>query len=386
VTRLEDRLQDAFQATTQAVRPDSIRELGDVLDGARLATRRPRTRRSAMFRPLAAAAAVVAIVVAAVLTQFATRTPAGQVAAAGAPGFLVSYANLPTDSLQVVNVSTGSAVSRVRLPAVPGGALLGAVAADGGGKFVVAAVSLSQCRTWLYQFQLDRAGQPSPLKAFAPLRTVPDAVSGLTASGNGRDLAYIADSCGPSQLILSVPVYLAVANTATGRTRQWTWPQQLGDFPQNLSLTTTGRLLAFTTGQLATVRLIPADAAPGLLTDRSKIVLSAHQFGGGSVIRFAALSAGGNAIYFTVMHSIGPAAAAPEEIRAVDLATGRLSTVTKTSGIGLAVDANARDMLLATVHGSSTGLLSVSLPTGHATPLPSGWLHAYPSAAARVSW
>jgi hypothetical protein len=386
VTRLEDRLEDAFQATAQAVRPDSIRELGDVLDGARLATWRPRTGRSWMFRPLAAAAAVVAIVVAAVLAQFAARTPPGQVAAAGAPGFLVSYANQPTDSLQVVNVSTGRAVSQIRLPAIPGGALLGAVTADGGGKFIVAAVSQSQCRTWLYKFQLDRAGQPSALTAFASLRSVPDAVSDLAASGNGHDLAYVADSCGPSQPVLSVPVYLAVANTVTGRTRQWTWPDRFGDFPQNLSLTASGSLLAFTAGQLATVWLMPADAPPGLLTERSKIALSGHQFGGGSVIRYAALSAGGNAVYFTVMRPIGPTAAAPEEVRAVDLATGRLSTVTRTPGIGLAVDTDARDMLLATVHGTSPGLLSVSLPTGHATPLPSGWLHAYPSAAVRVAW
>jgi hypothetical protein len=390
---LENRLRDAYQEAAKTVPPGSIRDLGEPA-----ARKQPRPGRAVkasrwgrVLAPLAAAAAVVAIVVltAVALLPSPNQRPGpprpGSVSTAE-PKFLVTIAGGNSPALQVRNVATGAFVAQVSLPdskLAPGErADPYAVATADGRHYLVAIYGNNPCRSWLYQFQLNDRGQPSAVTTFAALPTVSAELSNLTISANGQMIGYstLARCTGATQQ----PPYLAVTNVRTGQTTRWTAPgNDANGAIVSVSLTADGGELCYASQQSPSeVRVIPTTAAPGNAADRGRTVARAAQFGGSEWVLFAAITPDGKAVYFTTY----PERFAGEwagQVRELDLATGRSRIVYAPAGLPGAVTADplVRHLLLQIVVKVKPSLsppppklASLDLATGKITYLPNGWL------------
>jgi hypothetical protein len=362
VSRIEERLRDAFNADAETIRPATVRDLDD------LAARRfrPARRRARFAVPLAAAAAVSVIAVVAAMvvprllpgqrqtgpgsaqnrghsqsTRSATTVPYAR--------FFVAVTGSNGTSLAVRNATTGALIARI-MPPRPDLDFSGL--ATGDGHTFVATLWLAaggSCKTWLYQFTLNGQGQPSVLTPFAALPETSQQLGGLAVSQNGQTFAYLTTGC-PSSAV----AYLAVMNIATRQTRQWTVPER--NSIGSLSLTANGKLLAYSDGLIkfvtSALSVLPTDAAPGTAAERSRIVAHAAQFGASAEITSDVITPDGSALYFSV--NLTGAALAKEgshetwQLRVADLATGQSRTVKSFAGFtgSVSADPSVRYLLL----------------------------------------
>jgi hypothetical protein len=385
VSRLEERLRDAYRGAAGTVSPEAIRDL-DLPSAPRARRTRPARHWWRTLTPLAAAAAVTVIVVLATVVLPHDSTP-GQdqnrpaPAPAAAPKFLIADTS-GRSPLEVRNAATGALVAKVTLPTEPGSqtptgnpaqdgrTYVTAVATADGYHYLAAEYRPSPCQSWLYQFQLDSHGQPSAVTPLAAFPSTGSELYGLTVSGDGQTIAYTTAACMGSA---AQPSYVAVTDVHTGQTKRWSTPAR--NSVNNVSLTADGGQLTYSL-QLdpSVVRVIPASAAPGVAADRGRTLVQATSFGPTDWVSFAAISPDGRTLYFTTFpqEKFGPGTG---QVRALNLATGRSRVVDTQAGQpGLVTADPAVDHFLLQILGTShTRLASLDLATGHVTYLPSDW-------------
>jgi hypothetical protein len=385
VSRLENRLRDAYRGEADAVTPASIVSLGEAIaDQARRPARLgsahrhgPARRWSRWLAPLAAASAVAVIAITATMvvprgaseSQPPTAPPA-------APKFLIEDST-GTTSLQVRNASTGTFVAKVTVPQDHPGkeshAYITGVTTNNGRDYLVAEYSTS-CRSSIYQFSLDSAGRPSAVTPFRALPTVQSHLYGLTISGNGQLVGFITNACQDTK---PQPNYFGVTNIRTRHTTRWTAPA--GSLLDTVSLTADGKQLCYNVradGSPSLVRVIPTVAAPGRAADIGRTVAEAPS---GRSIFFAAISADGGKVYFSSLKEpVGnPPWSWASQIREVNLVTGQSRLVYAPAGKPdpIASDPAVRSLLLQ-IRGKDAEriarLVRLDLATGKATDLPAG--------------
>jgi hypothetical protein len=397
VSRIEERLREAFTADAETIRPGTVRDFDD------LAVRRSRPARKAHRRarfvvPLAGAAAVSVIAV--VAAMVVPRLVPGQRQTGSAPAqnrgqshsapsaATVPYAQyfvaLTGDgtSLGVGNATTGALVAQI-MPPRPGLAFSGLATGDGH-TFVATLwrATGGSCKTWLYQFTLNGQGQPSALTPYAPLSETSQQLSGLAVSQNGQTIAYLTTGC-PSSPV----AYLAVMSIATRQTTQWTVPER--NSIGSLSLTANGNLLAYSDALIkfitSAVSVLPADAPPGTAAERSRIVAQAARFGSSAEITSDVITPDGSTLYFTT--NLTGAALANEgshetwQLRVADLGTGQSRTAKSFAGFtgSISADPSGRYLLLqlrpALVAASQpVRLARLDIATGQVAYLRAPWI------------
>jgi hypothetical protein len=378
MSRLEDRLRDAYLGAAGTVRPETVRGLYEPVTRSRPAWAAPRRRRGVLV-PLAAAAAVavIAVLAALVLQPGQQKTPPGPgPASAAEPKFLIDDST-GISPLRVRDAATGALVAQIALPTQPGRnparTYVTSVATANGHSYLVAVYS-NPCRSWVYQFQLNDQGQPSAVTPFPALRTIGAELGALAISGNGRMVAYAVAACMGQKP--PYPAGVGVTNAGTGRTTQWTLPARSA--VDNVSLTADGSLLCYSLQEgPSMVGVIPTSAAPGPAAARGRTVVRAAQFGLSAWIAFAAISPDGHAVYFTT-YPEPPTDPWVGQVREVDLGTGRSRVVYTPAGQPglITVDPPVRHLLLQiqSKGTSSLKLARLDLATGHVAYLPSAWL------------
>jgi hypothetical protein len=314
MSTLEDRLRDAFRADADTVRPESIAPGPPPRPRpARSAPGRPGLRRARVLIPLAAAAAVIAIVAGLSLaapqrsgsrptTGSSTPvpglsgpptgqppTPAGpppepslaanasqgvpaSTPAPGMPRFYVTIYIPPVggvDDIVVRDTATGQVTGRINPPRSTVFAGLAATAGDR--TFITTIDPDTGCSpVQLYQFQLNQSGIPGQLK---PLHiTLPGAVAqgegDLAITPDGRTIAYDSGLCSPDEN------EVGVINLATRQARVWSHPVSLAKeiaLPNiDVSLSADGRLLGYATFEGAGV--LRTSAPAGSLNAHSRLV------------------------------------------------------------------------------------------------------------------
>jgi hypothetical protein len=338
MSNLEDRLRDAFRADAETVRAETIADLS--ARPMRRAPKRAGSRRLARaVAPLAAAAAVAAVAIgiwlvtpllpehghpgpgasasspprlllptgtpvsrgvtgpvpSPVLGPAASRGVETSAPASGTPRFYVTVwivSGGPTGgatSLIVRDTASGKVVGRLDPPRGEGFRSLAAPAGDS--TFVTPVGSNSGCTSQLYQFTLNRQGQPGPL---VPLHiTVPGNYSefgDLAVTPDGRTIAYATYLCGRGG------GEVGVINLATRHVRVWSTSDPMQ--PAGLSLSADGSLLAYDT--LPGARILNTSAPAGPLQERSRIV--------SRTAGWAALTADGASLYLCTTSTSSPAA------------------------------------------------------------------------------
>jgi hypothetical protein len=384
VSRLEERLRDAYRGAADSVRPETVRDLGEPT-AARPHRTRPASRRWRTLAPLAAAAAITVIVVlATVVLPHASRPGQDQDRPASAPAAAPKYliADTGRSPLEVRDAATGALVATVTLPTEPGSqaptanaaadgrTYVGSVATADGYHYLVSLYRLHDCRSWVYQFQLNARGQPSAVKPLAALPTIGSELGDLTLSGDGQMIAYNTSACTGSA---PQPFHVAVTDISTGQTKRWTTLAA-----GSLSLTANGSTLYYVDNvSTSMVRSMPTSAAPGPAADRSRTAVQAATFGPADQVPFAAISPDGSTLYFATFTQ-GPSGPGLGQVRALNLATGRSRVVYAPAGRQALITADpaVRNVLLQIQQPgkTQTRLASLDLTTGHVTDLPSGWL------------
>jgi hypothetical protein len=396
VNRLEDRLRDAYSAAAQAVPPETIRGLDNQAQGTRASQPRPRHQK---LIPLAAVAAVAAVVVGAALvvplvlsghqrgpgTSPASRRTVKPAAAQAGPYPQYFLALVPNDNwLSVLSATTGTQVARV-LPPQPG-LSFGALATGNGRTFVAAVFRPHVCATYFYQFGLTGSGAPTALTPFAVPR-LNQLVSDIAISADGQSFGYYTEPCTQPPA-----AYLAVTNLATGRTRRWSLPSEADVGP--LSLTADGHLLAYNiqlTQLIPSVaQVLPTDAAPGTAAQRSRTIAQGAQFGRSDDIYADAITPDGRTLYFTT-NATGAALGhgATWELRVANVVTGQSRIVATFPGLALGFvrDPSGRYLLLESNLGpqlATPRLTRLDLATGQVGYLRAAWLG--PGYAAPYAW
>lgn len=151
------------------------------------------------------------------------------------------------------------------------------LAATGPGSFLVGMMTPSDCATRFFRWRLDDQGRPGALTPVGP--TLPGELTAMAASAGGGLIGYAIDDSGCKTGGTSRGVYLGVLDAHSGRTRQWSQGFRI----TQLSISANGRLLAFTDttgrpvqgGMMITgmqVRVLAADASPGTVAERSRVV------------------------------------------------------------------------------------------------------------------
>jgi hypothetical protein len=202
--------------------------------------------------------------------------------------------------LQVRDSATGALVAQDLSVQATGLAAL----ADGR-TFVIAEPVGQSCATRLYQVRLNGRGQPGALSPL-PVPVLPGELWSLTASGNGKVLGYAISGCSKGD-----PGYIGVVHVRSGRTTRWGNLELGGVSPGSvglngeLSLSANGRLLAFPAFGLSAnstitskgVRVLPVNAPPGTIAQRSRIVRGGAYPPFRPLLASAVLSAGGRTLY-----------------------------------------------------------------------------------------
>jgi hypothetical protein len=253
MSAMEEQLRDAFGAAADTITAQNLPGLPAPAGRARV-TRRlwawaPRLRTQA-FVPLAAAAGVAVIAVAA--TVVAPRLLPGPAAGAGgalagAPKFFAGISeHSPAQPSQttVVNIfrsATGQVAASFR-PPKPYRDFVAVARLGGDNTYVAAAVTTfhTACDTYLFRFSIDAKGQPSGL---TPLSAPPvvGQIMELVGSREGNMLAFtVTGRCAPARAA-------GVVNLASNRIT--TWPVQDSNTSAatfgSLSLTADGSTLGF---------------------------------------------------------------------------------------------------------------------------------------------
>jgi hypothetical protein len=272
VTQLPDRLRASYREATGTVPPTAIRDL-ELAPGRKAWAIRPGVRRrlpDALRRPgrvlvpLAAAASVAAIAVAAtvVIPRLVGNTPGHhhrssrprtQPQLGALPRFIVVNhldAGGPGTSklLTVITTATGHVDAHLNAPA---GQVFDVVAGTSGGQtfFVAARGSGPSYPMFFYKFTVSADGQSSPLTPI-PVRGVPprSTAVALAASADGSRLAVSLDGDGKNtgHGLNSITGEIAIIDVASG-TIIGHWPHTLTeDFSSDLSISADGTLIGFT--------------------------------------------------------------------------------------------------------------------------------------------
>ena len=336
-TTLEDRLRDAYQAAARTVRPETIRPGVQYHRAARARSTSRSQRRFRMFAPLAAAAAVVAVIGTAIAVPHlvAGSSHPATVTAPATISAAPFMAELASSQLVIQQAGTTRVTGLISPP--DGGYTWDAVAAARGTTFIAAATTFSdrEYTSALYEFVLSPDGKPSHLMQ---LRSgIPGDISALAASQDGHRIAYVTLG-----LSSNVPTLSVITGTAT---RHWTeplaGPGSTGLVTGSLSITADGSELGFATFTIpengGTVRaggtmwLLPVSSAPGSATARSHKVTTGPA---DSSPYETILSADGQAMYVLSSPSTEPDSAH----------SGRTSSVT------LSAYSTADGTLLRTIH------------------------------------
>lgn len=309
--------------------------------------------------------------------------------------------------LQVRDSATGRLVAQDRQILASGLAALAS-----GRTFVVAEQVGNSCFTRLYRLRLNGRGQPGrpvPL----PVSRLHGVLVSLVASGTGSMLGYATSGCSKGE-----PGFIGIIHVPSGRTTRW-GDVNLGDGnPGNvaldgaLSLSSNGRLLAFPAFRLAAnstitgqdVRVLPVDAPPGTVAQRSRIVRAGPYPPAHPLLASAVLSPDGRTLYTCT--TLAPAGHAVR-LSADDSSSGRLRLTLATLSVPrsaraaagtcpIALDGRGRYLLvpyavryprdpqtgpelrvvMVDISTRRTALLKVSLPAGGMQPA-SGLLIAW---------
>jgi hypothetical protein len=177
VNAIENRLRAAFRADAQLIGPHAV---GDFDPGSTARTGEPgQLRHRMLLTPLAAAAAVAALVVGATVIatnvesarghasasfrSFAAGYPDGKIPAGKPPKFVAAviksgdYQRDNSTQLKIIDVATGRVTSQVAPPRRD--LYFRAVAAAGSDRaFIADATNVAGCGTWFYYFTLTPAG------------------------------------------------------------------------------------------------------------------------------------------------------------------------------------------------------------------------------------
>jgi len=413
VSRLEERLRDAYQAGADTVTREM--DAPDLAGAARLAGRvRPGHATPAMrvAAPLAAAAAVAAIALAVSLiaasgpgakahhpsgparlglapaTGVAQGYQGDRFPAAALPAYFVGIQTTPHGPTEyaftayVYSAATGRRTGRLTLPGH--GLWVQAVASLGNGSYVAAATRdwpRFGCRSWLYQFRLTAAGRPAGLKPFV-VPQLPGWARQLAGSGDGRAAVLIAATCGhgKTQFMGSDDDRATEISVPSGATTSWSpWPAASKLTPENVVQSATladgGRLLPFVA--------IPGGQPAVLVDTQAAYVMYSGPAGRGyRLVVNPAGSAGavadapsptGRVTYVLTARRHG--GRWHETIAAYSTATGRMITVLASASARfvdadgyLMPDASGRYLLLLGFGGDNTAVLDVA--THHLTVVP----------------
>jgi hypothetical protein len=344
VTRLEEKLRDAYQAAADTITremdaPD-LTGTGRRASRPRIGSRAPVIRLAA---PLAAAAAVAAIALA--ISLIATSAPGRlPIPAASRPRYYLGIQNSPHGPTEyaftayVYSAATGQRTGQLTLPRSD--LWVRAAASLGNGTYVVAATKdwpHFGCRSWLYQFRLTAAGQPTGLKPFV-VPQVRGWARQLGGSADGRVAVLTTSTCsrGRTQPMNSHDDRATAISLPSGATTTWSpWPRGSNLIPENVvppaTLSADGRMLAFVAiaGQPQDFGL-PEQAAYVMLTGqvrgptprRYHLVLNPP---GAAGVIAAALSPNGRVTFVMTARSYG--GRWHEMIGAYATKTGKLITV-----------------------------------------------------------
>jgi len=403
VSDIENRLREAYRVAADTIQPDGIRTLYEpvtVIAPGRSRSRRPRRApRGRVLLPLAAAAAIVAIVagVPALLSGLpsAAPRPTGQAGRTGqAPGTAPAAARTRTSTLAVppgappyfvalsggANTSlyvyrTGIADPLLVVPVPHAGDSFYAVAATADPRtYVVATGHAYTCGTHLYALHLWSGSSPAytPL----PVPTLPEDVFALTVTPDARFLGYAGEYCDSPD---GGTGDIGFVNLATGGISRWTAPgnEDIG----SLSLSANGTQIGFVVQQTKLYQplagILPTDAPAGTIAQRAQVVVAqrlvvaGHQLTlAGAVPDAAALAPDGRTLY--VCGASESAAHDPLLTVSGGTVTGR----TALAGSGpcvLSLDPSGGFLLAQTsiTAGHAAAVLElIDLATGTVTPLP----------------
>lgn len=285
---VEEQLRHAFGAAADTITAQDLPGLPAPAGRARVSRRlrawAPRLRTRALV-PVAAAAGVAVIVVAATLVV--PRLLPGPVAGrgrsglAGAPKFFAGVAekslgqNPPATVVNIYRSATGRVVASIR-PPKPYRDFVAVSRLGGDGTYVTAVItafSHTACTSHLYRFSIDAQGHPSGLTPLSVPQVTTGQVAELVSSADGKALAYTVSGCATGQAV-------GMINLATRQTTTWTVPEH-GLRPVSfgsLSLTEDGSRLGFEVGNAAgfgptNAYVLPADSPSGPLMRHATRVL-----------------------------------------------------------------------------------------------------------------
>jgi len=199
--------------------------------------------------------------------------PAGSYTAVPQPPFIVGL-NMgnPRADLTVISAATGRPLTTVQPPR--GMFFRDTAATSDDRTFIIAAESAAKkCDTWFYDLRLTGQGNVGALTPFAipEVRGLILSSNGLSASGDGRLIAYSAEFCTDNHRGV-----IGVANAVTGQVR--TSPLN-SESAWSLSLSPDGRVIGFVNtvvyGGDGTIRLLRADAMGRQAAVRVPVILPA---------------------------------------------------------------------------------------------------------------
>jgi len=393
VNTLEDRLRDAYRAAAETVRPEEILS-GAILsppDHARRRARRtgragPGASRRRVLMPLAAAAAVLAVVatVAVLLPRAVPGLGRGRSADGRTtptllttPAYFVELNWSQHPSMFVASATTGAQGARISLP-FPSTDLT-SVATGDGQTFVVAATAPGSSSTSLYRFSLAANGTPSPMTPFTKVTGQISDPWDMAVSANGEFIAYrtmttdeVATPRRPQH------GYLAVLDTVTGQTKQWTFHTAAYGFMTgtgNVSISASGSVVGFGN------EVVDTSAAPGSLAARGRVVATDGEFGPSTIVGSLNVSPDGRTTYFATFRTANDKPVwSSWQLRAFDLATGQTRLIrgfpgTEGGPAAVTFDPTGRYMIVeSAVHtGPTTKLALVNIATGQLTQLNVSW-------------
>jgi len=310
---LEDQVRRALRETAEDITPMDVPplRLPDGTGRASAGGGRWAARWPAWVTPLAAAAAVVAVLAATLALTGGQREPRARTDAllASVPRYYVMLAsstghggsNLGWPLRAEIRATATGRIVAALAPPRPDNVFVMAAAASGVGRYVLAAQRMAIQRQRnirvpvpagpirLYQLSISPSGQVSALSPL-PFPAVPASTTlyGLALTPDGRELAVATRAGGPRP-----GPEIQVDALATGAQRVWTWPgaqpviESLGGTGSALSWAADDRTLAF--GQLINgrynVRLLDT-AAPGSSLAASRPALSLDWSGRSDSRRF----------------------------------------------------------------------------------------------------
>ena len=391
---IEERLRDAYQEAAATVPPASLRGVPALEPAGGPARRRPLAsrhqpaRRRRLLAPVAAATAVTAIVVAAVAVPQLLPRHGGVTGAGPARPARFFIATGRAGDLMVYSAVTGRRTADIR-PVSPHTALSFAAATGNDRVFIVASNSTATCvkriSSRLLRLTLTAAGKADSISSL-PVPKLDGSVTALASAADGRTIAYTSTVCilVPDPEI--DPGQLGVVHTDGAPSQHWSWDPMPGQSVGSLSVTADGKMIEFavapnkSTGPdsgevlpVREIRLLPTDAPPGFLNQRSRVAVTVRTAAPGSAFTSALIAASGRAVYFCTergQFSRHPA----ETLRAYDVASGTVSVLHSfgsSNGQGCLLGSSAGELLIVRdITRTPSRVDRLNLRTGRLTPVP----------------